>query len=222
MLSHAIQDYLKAIYKLQESGQPVITSKVAKRLSVSAPSATNMLKRLARLRLVKYRRYRGAFLTPAGRKVALEVIRHHRLLERYLAEALDVSLDHVHAEAERLEHALSEELEEHIDRVLGRPTSDPHGDPIPTRDGTVRERHYPTLAELEPPRRVVVRRVSDEDPAQLRHLTDLGAVPGASVSVMEKLPFDGPMRIETGGREHVLSLTLARRLFVEPAKHGAP
>ncbi|MGH2375770.1 MAG: metal-dependent transcriptional regulator, partial [bacterium] len=209
MLTNAIQDYLKVIYKLQELGEPVATSQVAERLGVSPPSVTNMLKRLARLRLVTHRPYHGVELTAAGRKVALEVIRHHRLLERYLAEALDLSLDQVHAEAERLEHVLSEELEEHIDRALGHPTSDPHGDPIPARDGTVHEQHYQTLAELEPRQRAVVRRVSDEDPAQLRHLVDLGLVPDTPLALMEKMPFDGPVRIESGGREHVLSLTLA-------------
>lgn len=217
MISHAVQDYLKAIYKLQASGQPVTTSAVAERLGVSPPSATNMLKKLAALSLVAYKPYRGVRLTAAGRKAALEIVRHHRLLERYLAQALALSLDEVHAEAERLEHVLSEELEERIDLSLDHPTSDPHGDPIPARDGTIRERRYPTLAELAPPQAVVVRRLSDEDPGQLRHLADLGLVPGAPFAVVEKLPFDGPLRIQAGGREHLLSMTLARRVFVEVA-----
>src|SRR5215203_3029699 len=147
-LTDAIQDYVKEIYKLEASGDHATTSALADRLEVSSPSVTSMLKKLATLGLVEHRRYHGATLTDAGERVALEVIRHHRLLEQYLAETLGLPLDAVHAEADRLEHALSEELEAHIDRTLGFPTHDPHGDPIPTAALELDQRDERTLADL--------------------------------------------------------------------------
>src|SRR5918997_1841705 len=149
-LTDAIQDYVKEIYKLGSSGRKVTTSALAERLAVSAPSATAMLKKLASLRLVEHERYRGARLTPKGELVALEVIRHHRLLEQYLSHTLGLPIEALHDEADRLEHALSEELEAHIDRTLGFPTHDPHGDPIPGPDLTLRPTATSPLSALEP------------------------------------------------------------------------
>src|SRR5918997_2666473 len=158
-LTDAIQDYVKEIYKLGSSGRKVTTSALARRLRVSAPSATAMLKKLASLGLVEHERYRGAALTRKGEKVALEVIRHHRLLEQYLSQTLGLPLDELHDEADRLEHALSEELEAHIDRQLGYPTSDPHGDPIPGPDLKIAATKATPLSSLEPGAKATVSRV---------------------------------------------------------------
>src|SRR5690242_2232093 len=167
-ITGVMQDYLKAVYKLQQGRDAVSTSEIAERLDVSPASATNMIKRLARLRLVAYSRYQGFVLTPAGEKIALEIIRHHRLVELYLAQHLGVPLEHVHAEAERLEHVLSEEVEARMATALGNPVQDPHGDPIPSADGTMRDVRYPKLDTLAPGSRGVVAHVSDESPALLR------------------------------------------------------
>ncbi|HWT79630.1 MAG TPA: metal-dependent transcriptional regulator, partial [Candidatus Methylomirabilis sp.] len=163
MLSEATQDYLKAIYKLQEQGGVVSTSALAEAMEVTAASVTGMVKKLAGLKLVRHNPYRGVILSRAGQKIALEILRHHRLLELYLAEALGYSWDKVHEEAERLEHVISEEFEEKIFEVLGRPTRDPHGDPIPAKDGTVITTAHERLSDLEPGAKGVIRQVSDTD-----------------------------------------------------------
>jgi DtxR family Mn-dependent transcriptional regulator len=169
--STAVQDYAKAIYSLQgRAGEPVSTSAIADRLGVSAASASAMVKRLAALGMVEHEPYRGVELTAAGEKVALEVIRHHRLIELYLAEALGMPWDRVHEEAEVLEHAISPELSELIAAKLGNPTHDPHGDPIPTVEGEIEERPTRSLADLEPGERGTFVRVSDADPEMLRYL----------------------------------------------------
>ena len=178
-LTVAVQDYLKGIYALESAGERVTTSALAERMGVSAPSATAMAKRLAELGLVERAPYRGVALTDDGRRGALEVLRHHRLLERYLVDRLGLSLDQVHAEAELLEHALSEELEAKIDAELGFPTHDPHGDPIPDRELRVSTGRDRTLVDLEPGERASVSRVPDGDPELLRYLTELGLVPGS-------------------------------------------
>ncbi len=178
-LTVAVQDYLKAIYALESEGQRVTTSALARRMGVSAPSTTAMTKRLAELGLVERLPYRGVALTDAGRRGALEVLRHHRLLERYLVDRLGLSLDEVHAEAELLEHALSEELEARIDAELGFPTHDPHGDPIPDRNLRVVRGADRTLLDLEPGTRASISRVPDGDSALLRYLGELGIVPGS-------------------------------------------
>ena len=164
-LSDAVQDYLREIYKLQSAGERVRTSTLAQRMGVAPPSATSMIKKLASLGYVDHEPYRGLRLTPAGERVALEVLRHHRLLELYLAKTLDLGLDAVHAEADRLEHALSEELEARIDEMLGSPTEDPHGDPIP--DARLRVVHSKArpLTDLEPGEHATVLRVPDGDDA---------------------------------------------------------
>ncbi len=213
MLTQAVQDYLKAIYKLRRDGG-VTTCDLARRLQVAPASATSMVKKLARLGLVEHTPYRGVRLTPAGERVALEVIRHHRLLELLLAR-LGVALDRVDAEAERLEHVISEDLEEHIARSLGDPTHDPHGDPIPTREGALRDERHPLLADLAAGQRGVVARVSDGDPAVLRSLTQQGLLPGVAVRV-EKVEADGSVEVRVGRTPARVSREQARAVSVMP------
>ncbi|HWH45402.1 MAG TPA: metal-dependent transcriptional regulator [Thermoleophilaceae bacterium] len=215
--SHAVQDYAKAIYSLSRGAEAVSTSALAERLGVSAASASAMVKRLDAMGLVEHERYRGVTLTPAGERVALEVIRHHRLLELYLAEALGMPWDRVHDEAEVLEHAISPELSELIAAKLGDPTHDPHGDPIPTRDGEIDEGATRQLAELQPGDRAVFSRVSDSDPAMLRWLAERGIAPGAELELRGTEPFGGPFTVAVDGREHGLGRDLARAMRVEPA-----
>jgi DtxR family Mn-dependent transcriptional regulator len=211
-LSVAVQDYLKAIYALESAGERVTTSALARRMRVSAPSATAMTKRLDELGLVERLPYRGVALTDEGRRNALEVLRHHRLLERYLVDRLGLSLDEVHAEAELLEHALSEELEARIDEDLGYPTRDPHGDPIPDSELRLIHPEDRTLLELEPGARVSIARVPDDDPALLRYLGTLGLVPGSRLELVARAPFDGPVTVRTDRGEHAISRDLADRI----------
>ena len=215
MLSEAVQDYLKTIYKLQEQGGAVSTSALAEAMGVAAASATGMVKKLAGLKLARHSPYQGVILTKAGEKMALEVIRHHRLLELYLAEALGYSWDKVHEEAERLEHVISEEFEEKIFEALGRPTRDPHGDPIPTKDGTLVAGSHERLSDMEPGATGVIRRVSDRNAEMLRYLALRGLVPDATVQVVEKAPFNGPITVKTGETAHVLGRDLASHIHVE-------
>ena len=213
-ITHAMEDYLKAVYRLQGSDGAVTTQQLAEELGISGPSVTNMVKRLHELRLVAHAPYHGVRLTPAGEKVALEVLRHHRLLELYLAETLGYRWDEVHEEAERLEHHLSEELEARMDSALGHPTRDPHGDPIPGVDGTIAEVSATRLLDLEPGERAMVARVSDRDPDQLRFLGELGLRPGALVAVLERLPFEGPIRVRVEECVHVIGRPLAAAVHV--------
>jgi DtxR family Mn-dependent transcriptional regulator len=184
-------------------------------MGVAAASATGMVKKLAGLKLARHSPYQGVILTKAGEKMALEVIRHHRLLELYLAEALGYSWDKVHEEAERLEHVISEEFEEKIFEALGRPTRDPHGDPIPTKDGTLVAGSHERLSEMEPGATGVIRRVSDRNAEMLRYLALRGLVPDATVQVVEKAPFNGPITVKTGEAAHVLGRDLASHIHVE-------
>jgi DtxR family Mn-dependent transcriptional regulator len=217
MLSKAVQDYLKAIYKLQELGGAVTTSALAEEMEVTAASTTGMVKKLASLKLVKHSPYQGVILTKAGQKMALEVIRHHRLLELYLAEALGYTWDKVHEEAERLEHVISEEFEEKIFEALGRPTRDPHGDPIPSKDGTVITADHERLSDLEPGAGGVIRQVSNSDAEMLRYLGQRGLVPDTALEVVDKAPFNGPLTVRAGRTSHVLGRELARHIWVEAA-----
>ena len=213
-LSEAIQDYLKEIYKLEEGGERATTTAIAKAMHVGASSATGMLKKLAVLGLVEHTRYRGVALTEAGEQVALEVIRHHRLLEQYLAETLGLSIDLVHEEADRLEHALSEELESRIDAKLGYPTHDPHGDPIPDAELNLNEAKLRPLTELEPGEAATVRRVPSEDPELLRYLSTLSLVPGRRIELRESAPFGGPITIVVAEGEYAISRELAGQIGV--------
>src|SRR5262245_52717570 len=208
--SKSIEDYLKAIYVLEhEERTRVSTSAVAERLGVSAPAATTMLKRLAAEGLVRRERYREVELTAAGKRAAVEVLRHHRLLEQYLSQRLGVAIDEVHEEAEQLEHALSESLEARIDRDLGFPTHDPHGDPIPGADLAVADAPLRTLAEVEPGEQAVVRRVPDRDRELLSYLASIGVLPGETVRVVAAEPSGGPLLVETGGAGRAISRELA-------------
>jgi DtxR family transcriptional regulator, Mn-dependent transcriptional regulator len=212
----AIEDYTKAIYALESrDGDAVSTNALAERLGVTAASASGMVKRLGELGLVEHRPYRGVSLTEEGRRVALEVMRHHRLLELYLVQSLGVPWDRVHAEAEVLEHVLSEELEELIAVKLGHPTLDPHGDPIPSRELTIDERPTESLQSLDGGAKGVFARISDSDPDMLRFLADRGIAPGAEFEVLEKQPFDGPLFVRFGDDVHVLGGALARAMRVE-------
>jgi DtxR family transcriptional regulator, Mn-dependent transcriptional regulator len=214
--SHAIEDYAKAIYVLETRGsEPVSTTALAERLNVTAGSVSAMIKKLAELDLVSHTPYRGVRLTDDGRRTALEVIRHHRLLELFLAEVLEVPWDRVHQEAEVLEHVLSSELEEIIAAKLGNPTHDPHGDPIPSREFEIEERETRSLADLQSGDGGVFVRVSDSDPEMLRYLGERGVTPGASLEVLERQPFGGPLFVRFGADVHPLGGELAQAMRVE-------
>jgi DtxR family transcriptional regulator, Mn-dependent transcriptional regulator len=213
-VSETAQDYLKEICKLQSGGTRVGTSVLASRMGVSPSSATSMVKKLAALGFVEHVRYRGVLLTEAGERIALEVMRHHRLLELYLAESLGLGIDCVHAEAERLEHVLSEELEARIDESLGYPKHDPHGDPIPDRGLKVERSQLRPLAELEPGQEATICRVPDGDPQLLRYLASLSLVPGRRVNLWRCAPFAGPITVLVDGLEHAISRELAALIGV--------
>lgn len=217
-VSQAVEDYVKAIYLLEQREGKVTTNELALALDVAAPSVTAMIKRLHAMRLVRHTRYRGVSLSPAGRRMALEVVRHHRLLELYLVEALGIPWDQVHDEAERLEHVISEELEERIDERLGHPVADPHGDPIPTKAGEMDQPAYLPLSELSPGTAAIVKRVADQAPAKLRYLGGLGLFPEARVTLLDKAPFGGPMSLEVGETRCTLGDELARQIYVLPVK----
>jgi DtxR family Mn-dependent transcriptional regulator len=215
-ISSAVEDYAKAIYSLERrGGEAVSTNAIAERLGVTPASASGMVKRLGELGLVRHEPYHGVSLTEGGRRVALEVIRHHRLLELYLVESLGVPWDRVHAEAEVLEHVLSEELEELIAVKLGNPKRDPHGDPIPTRELTIEEAPTESLQALEAGSCGTFTRVSDSDPDMLRFLAERGIAPGEQFEVIDKHPFDGPLFVRFGDHVHVLGGSLARAMRVE-------
>jgi DtxR family Mn-dependent transcriptional regulator len=212
----AVEDYAKAIYELEaREGGAVSTNALAERLDVTPASASAMVKKLSALALVSHVPYRGVRLTAKGRRVALEVLRHHRLLELYLAESLGVPWDKVHEEAEVLEHVLSEELEELIATKLANPTRDPHGDPIPTRDGRIEEPTTVSLASLDAGATGTLVRISDSDPEMLRYLSDRDIAIGAAFEVVEKQPFDGPLLVRFGSAVHALGGKLAGAIRVE-------
>ena len=217
MISHATEDYLKAIYELEEDLGRVSTSALAEQLGVAPASVTGMLQKLAdgRPKLVNYERHHGVVLTPAGRKIALEIIRHHRLIELYLSESLGFEWDKVDAEAEKLEHVISEEFEEKIAALLGDPTVDPHGDPIPDKAGKVAAHSRLALSEIGAGQTVCVTRVRDDDPAFLRYLAELGISPQTTLAIIDKAPFDGPMHVTVGDRSHALGKSVTDKIFVE-------
>jgi DtxR family Mn-dependent transcriptional regulator len=204
MHTSAVEDYLKSIYELQHNQGKVATNALAERLSVAPASATGMIKKLAGMHLVSHEPYQGVVLTAAGEKIALEVIRHHRLIELYLAEALGVPWDQVHDEAEKWEHVLSEDLEDRIDAMLGHPTTDPHGAPIPDRNGTIAQPAIVRLSDLRP----------GQDSALLRYLGSLALYPGAAIRVVTAAPFDGPLTIRLGAADHALGREVTSHIFV--------
>ena len=214
-VTSAMEDYLKAIYRLEEADRQVSMADLSAEMNVSGASVTNMIKRLSELNLVVYEPYRGVVLTDSGRKIALEIVRHHRLLELYLSENLGMPWYAVHAEAERLEHHLSDELEARMDSALGFPTHDPHGDPIPAPDLTIAGSRGVDLTQVEPGSGGVISRVSDRNREQLEYLGSLGVYPGIRVDVLERYPFDGPIRVAIEGREIVLGPPLAHQILIE-------
>jgi DtxR family transcriptional regulator, Mn-dependent transcriptional regulator len=222
--SPAVEDYSKAIFALQSrSSEPVATNALAERLGITPGSVSAMLKKLDDLGLTSHVPYRGVRLTPAGRRLALEVIRHHRLLESFLAESLGMPWDRVHAEAEVLEHVLSEDLERLIASKLGHPTVDPHGDPIPDAQLELDEPRTRALESLEAGAEGVLVRVSDADPEMLRYLAQRGISPGDRFLVRSRQPFGGPLFVRFGEREHALGGELARAMRVQlsgPARGG--
>lgn len=217
MLSPSVEDYIKAIYKARSDTGHVATQDLAIRLGVSAPAVSKMMRRLAELRLISHAPYQNVGLTRTGEKMALEIIRHHRLLELYLVRAMGFSWDNVHDEAERLEHHISEEFEDRIDELLGHPTACPHGDPIPTRAGAIARTSHRSLALQQRPERLVVRRVSDEDAELLRHFKTLGVIPGMIIEFVRQEPFEGPLVLRIGGKLVRITPQAAREVFVDPA-----
>ncbi len=215
MHTQAVEDYLKNIYELQASAEKVSTTSLAERLGVAPASVTGMVKKLAAMKLLKHEPYHGVLLTKAGEKIALEVIRHHRLVESYLTEALGVPWDKVHEEADKWEHVLSEEMEDRISAMLGNPTTDPHGAPIPARDGSLPETSLRRLSDLEPGERAVVAEVSDHDPELLRYLGEMGLFPQTKLRLISAAPFQGPLTIEIGGREQAVGREVAGQVLVE-------
>lgn len=215
-LSAAHEDYLKAIYLLQSQQETVTNSALAAHLGVSPASTTNMVKKLAEVGLVHYVRYQSIHLTPAGERVALEVLRHHRLLELYLHQELKLPWDQVHAEADRLEHVISEALEDAIADALNHPRVDPHGDPIPSKKGHI---HTPSGLPLSDAQVGVVYRlvrVLLQDQARLRYLGELGLYPNAKIALHERAPFDGPLLIAVDGAHHALAHEMGKTLLVIP------
>lgn len=212
MLSQAVQDYVKTIYKLQETG-PVSTTEIAKELDVSGASVTGMLKRLSGMGLVDYNSYKGVRLTDTGEKVALEIIRFHRLLELYLKEMLDFPLEKVHEEACRLEHFISDEFIEKISGLLGDPKFDPHGHPIPTKEGTVAEYEEISLVAVNPGTTYKISRLADDDAKLLAYLEEIELVPNTPVSVIDKAPFNGPIAISYNGIDKMIGSEVASKIF---------
>lgn len=214
MYTQAVEDYLKTIYELQAHHQTVSTTMLADHLSIAPASVTGMLKKLAEMNLVDYARYQGVTLTAAGEKIALEVVRHHRLIELYLAEALGVPWDKVHDEAEKWEHVISEDIEDRMDAALGFPTTDPHGAPIPNRRGEIDEWERTPLTDLHAGQSATIAEVSDHDPTLLRQLGKMNLYPKTDITVLATTPPDGDITIRTDDSQFVLSHDSARYILV--------
>ena len=214
MLTQAAEDYLKSIYKLEEKGGKVSTGNLAEYLDVKPSSATGMIKKLKTMKLVSHEKYQGVTLTESGKAIALEIIRHHRLLELYLFKALGVPWDGVHEEADKLEHVISEDMEERMDAFLGYPTEDPHGSPIPDKNGVVMKTHSVPMTDLHNGQSCVVAEVSDSNSAILRHLGSFNLYPGTAFRVIEVAPFEGPFTIDIAGQQAVIGREVAKHIFV--------
>lgn len=212
-----VEDYLKAIYAFERDGHAAATNDIAQRLSIAPASVSGMVQRLADQGLVEYERYRGARLTTAGRRAALRTLRRHRVIEAYLVRALGYGWDGVHEEAEQLEHAASDTLIDRMAAAIGEPVTDPHGAPIPTREGTIDETPHHSLADAAVGTRTRIVRVGDEDPGMLRYLDSLGLRPGAEVTLTNRAPFDGPLTIEVGSTTKQVGAALASRVLVASA-----
>lgn len=216
-LTISIQDYLKSIYELTEGGESASTNALARKLKISAPSVTGMVQKLASAdpALVEYQKHQGVTLTRAGRKAALEVIRHHRLLEAWLVQTLGYSWDEVHEEAERLEHVISEDFERRIAAAMGHPIRDPHGELIPTEDLTMPLDDSIPLSALRPKKSGIIKRVDAGDSKLLRHLEDLRLVPGTTIEVLEYSPYDHNLTVRAGRKTTVLGLNITNKIFIE-------
>ena len=212
-LTRSVEDYLKGIYRLSGGGQPVSTSDIAELLGLSAPSVSGMIRRLSEQGLLEHVPYRGVGLTEAGKRVALRMVRRHRLIEAYLVAFLGFTWDKVHDEAERLEHAVSDILIERMAAALGHPRFDPHGDPIPTSDGAIDELAYTSLADLAVGETAEIRRVTASEPERLRFLEQAGLTPGVRVTLREHQPFHGPLTLRIGELDQVIGDELARQIL---------
>lgn len=219
LLTESIEDYLLTIYRSsrEQDGKRVSTSTIAQALGVSSPSVTSMIKKkLTKFNLVNYERHRGVTLTPLGERIALQILRHHRVVELYLAETLGLPWDQVHDEASRLEHAISPALIDRMVTILGDPQVDPHGDPIPRKDGTIERLGLTPLYDAQPGQTVVVRRIRDQSSDMLRYLAEIGLVPDTAVEVMARAPLEGPLTVRVGEKQQVLGRELARVVLVAP------
>jgi DtxR family Mn-dependent transcriptional regulator len=212
--NQSTEDYIKAVYKLQMNGKSVTTSRIAGHLGLADPSVTDMVKKLSAKKLLHHVPYRGVELTGEGRRLAMKMMRRHRLWEMFLMKFLGYTWDAVHDEAERLEHVTSDEMERRIDKLLGYPKLDPHGDPIPSADGVVVTQALTVLSDMKEGDSVMVLRVSDDDAALLQHAARLGMVLNTKILIKEKLSFDGSMRVKIGKKEHFVSRNLADAIFV--------
>jgi DtxR family Mn-dependent transcriptional regulator len=212
-LTRSVEDYLKAIYRLSPSGRPASTSEIAHLLELSAPSVSGMVKRLSEQGLLEHVPYKGVQLTAEGRRAALRMVRRHRLIESYLVDFLGYSWDTVHAEAERLEHAVSDTLVERMAAALGHPSFDPHGDPIPAPDGSIAELDCIPLSDIPVGRTVELRQVDESQPERLRYIASLGLRPGAIVTVTDRQPFGGPLTVESAGKRLIIGRELGQVLF---------
>lgn len=213
-LSQSVQDYLKIIHKLQVNGS-VSTTVIAKELHVSGASVTGMLKKLESMGLVDYNRYRGAQLSDKGNKAALEIIRLHRLLELYLKEKMGFGLDRVHGEACRMEHSISEQFSNKLDEILGHPEFDPHGHPIPSKNGEMPKIKEYQLSIIEPVTQVMISHIADENERILAYLEEQGLLPNVKIDVLEKEPFNGPITISYNGIQKVIGYEIAKDIFVK-------
>lgn len=223
-LTGPVEDYLKAIFELERSGEPAETNAIARTLGIAPASVSGMVRRLAEQGLITHERYHGARLTAAGRRAALKTLRRHRVIEAYLTSALGYSWDRVHDEAERLEHAASDELINRMADAIGEPETDPHGAPIPTREGRLHERTLVPLSSLEAGESARVERVSDENADRLRYLAELGIVPGVVVQIIAREPFDGPIALRIADTTRTIGSELASQLLVAslPARRPRP
>lgn len=214
MQSKSVEDFLKAVFTMQQQTERVSTNALRDALNITAPSVTDMAQRLVAAGLVDYQKYRGVVLTEAGRDIALKVIRRHRLIELYLVRELGYQLREVHAEAERLEHAVSDHFVEALARKLGDPELDPHGDPIPSAEGVIAEIELRPLAELEIGVEATIARLRTSDPQMLQHMLDKGFVLDARVKVLERDPFNGPLAVRVDGKQRVIGHQVAENVLV--------
>jgi DtxR family transcriptional regulator, Mn-dependent transcriptional regulator len=221
-LTGPVEDYLKAIFELEHAGKAAETNAIASALGIAPASVSGMVRRLAEQGLITHERYRGARLTAAGRRAALKTLRRHRVIEAYLTSALGYSWDRVHDEAERLEHAASDELVNKMAAAIGEPETDPHGAPIPTREGRLTERTLLALSSLEPGAAARVERVSDKNAERLRYLAELGIVPGVMVHIIAREPFEGPIAMRIGDETRTIGRELASQILVAPQTTKRP